>query len=345
MIIVMLAFGVVGCGSADEENLEDSVEASDSNVKNTKSSEKNKIPVRSSILARNAYSMYSGGKNYIVVELDFGNKQDTSKTFYDEFSIRAYQNGVEIYQNNSWQCNQFDLKACSAHVQPGYDAKIYMAFEAKDLTSAVNVECIPVNGGTTEKASLNINSQYYVSQQEIDNKKAEEKKNTERAAAEEAEKVVRENTTKAGINNLKLLISQVGVPYCVYDFDKDGNSDVVFSSSGYGYTIYIYEGGSFINMGALGSDGGIFKSKKNGCYITDFNGGYARYRKYEYHNGAVNENTNDYVYSNADGQYIVDGKSVSQKVHDNNLNIILGNEMIFSSPTDMSQANNAVFSG
>jgi hypothetical protein len=73
----------------------------------------------------------------------------------------AFQNGVQLSQNNSWTCTKFDLKACAAKLQPGYSTNIYMGFEAKDLTSSVSVECKSLFGGKDVKSLLSINSQNY----------------------------------------------------------------------------------------------------------------------------------------------------------------------------------------
>jgi hypothetical protein len=114
-----------------------------------------------SLTINNAYSMYAGGKNYILVEANFTNNTNENKSFYDAYEMIAFQNGVQLSQNNSWTCTKFDLKACAAKLQPGYSTNIYMGFEAKDLTSSVSVECSSLFGGKDVKTLLSVNSENY----------------------------------------------------------------------------------------------------------------------------------------------------------------------------------------
>ena len=72
----------------------------------------------------NAYSMNAGGKNYILVEADFKNNSEENKSFNDIYNMQAFQDGVELHQNNSWTCTKFDLKKCASKLQPGYDTKV-----------------------------------------------------------------------------------------------------------------------------------------------------------------------------------------------------------------------------
>lgn len=110
---------------------------------------------------RNAYSMNSGGKKYILVEAKFKNGSSGNASFYDAYDMKAFQNGVELHQNNSWQCSKFDLKICASALQPGYETNIYMGFETNDITSAVDVECSSLKGGADVKSKLSIDSTNY----------------------------------------------------------------------------------------------------------------------------------------------------------------------------------------
>lgn len=360
ILIIMIACAAAACSSKVEDN--NSASLNDNRALNNEAL----TVAKNTVSAENIYSIYSGGKNYAVVELKFGNKDTEPKSFYDAYDIKAYQNGVEIYQNNSWQCDQFDLKACAAKVQPRYDTKIYMAFEPRDLQSSVDLECTPLGGGEAKKTTLSINSQYYVSQQQIDAKKAEEEKakqDAERAAKEAADKAASAAANQVGIAAMKATVSAVGCSYCVYDFDKDGNSDIVFkvdhptgNDTYYtDYAIYIYENGNFVNAGTVSTGYqygfGLYKSKKNGCYNRYYAIGSTEvFAKYEYHNGVVDRNDNDNLRSADDimksnPNRIVDNKIVSEEVYNNNRKIILANEMSFTSPNDTSQIANASFSG
>lgn len=109
----------------------------------------------------NAYSMNAGGNNYILVEADFKNNSEENKSFNDIYNMQAFQDGVELHQNNSWTCTKFDLKKCVSQLQPGYDTKVYIGFETSDITKDVSVECKSLIGGDDVKSLLSINSSNY----------------------------------------------------------------------------------------------------------------------------------------------------------------------------------------
>ena len=113
----------------------------------------------------NAYSMNAGGKNYILVEADFKNNSEENKSFNDIYNMQAFQDGVELHQNNSWTCTKFDLKKCASKLQPGYDTKVYIGFETSDITKDVSVECKSlISGDDTSndvKSLLSVNSSNY----------------------------------------------------------------------------------------------------------------------------------------------------------------------------------------
>ena len=44
--------------------------------------------------------MNAGGKNYILVEADFKNNSEENKSFNDIYNMQAFQDGVELHQNN-----------------------------------------------------------------------------------------------------------------------------------------------------------------------------------------------------------------------------------------------------
>lgn len=109
----------------------------------------------------NAYSMNAGGNNYILVEADFKNNSAENKSFSDIYNMQAFQDGVELHQNNSWNCNKFDLKRCASKLQPGYNAKVYIGFETSDITKDVSIECKSLIGGDDVKTLLSVNSSNY----------------------------------------------------------------------------------------------------------------------------------------------------------------------------------------
>ena len=113
----------------------------------------------------NAYSMNAGGKNYILVEADFKNNSEENKSFNDIYNMQAFQDGVELHQNNSWTCTKFDLKKCASKLQPGCDTKVYIGFETSDITKDVSVECKSlISGDDTSndvKSLLSVNSSNY----------------------------------------------------------------------------------------------------------------------------------------------------------------------------------------
>ncbi len=326
IMIAITSFAVCGC----DESFFELAENSEITTEAEASLASTDIGVKKAdnISIDNAYSIYSGGRNFVVVEINYSNKSDTAKSFYDEYNIVAYQNGVEVYQNNSWQCTQFDLKACAAHVQPGFYTKVYMAFEAADLTANIDVVCTSLSSTAEIKASLSINSKYYVSQKQIDDKKK----------ADEAAKL-----NQQGIMVMKEFVTSIGLPYCVYDFDKDGNSDIVVDRGNNEYSIYIYEDGVFYNVGAL--DGTIYKSKKNGCYTYTYNYSYETFEKYEYRGGRLERNEKEEISRDFEEPiyYYVDQKKVSKKEYDSNFNIIMSNEMKFSECNNTSPIQNAKF--
>ena len=79
--------------------------------------------------------------------------------------MQAFQDGVELHQNNSWTCTKFDLKKCASKLQPGYDTKVYIGFETSDITKDVSVECKSlISGDDTSndvKSLLSVNSSNY----------------------------------------------------------------------------------------------------------------------------------------------------------------------------------------
>ena len=109
--------------------------------------------------------MNAGGKNYILVEADFKNNSEENKSFNDIYNMQAFQDGVELHQNNSWTCTKFDLKKCASKLQPGYDTKVYIGFETSDITKDVSVECKSlISGDDTSndvKSLLSVNSSNY----------------------------------------------------------------------------------------------------------------------------------------------------------------------------------------
>lgn len=117
------------------------------------------------VTIENAYSMNAGGNNYILVEADFKNNSEENKSFNDIYNMQAFQDGVELHQNNSWTCTKFDLKKCASKLQPGYDTKVYIGFETSDITKDVSVECKSlISGDDTSndvKSLLSVNSSNY----------------------------------------------------------------------------------------------------------------------------------------------------------------------------------------
>ncbi len=159
------------------------------------------------------------------------------------------------------------------------------------------------------------------------------------------------------ISKLKSTIQSVGLGYKIYDIDKDGISDIVFSSQcdggGMTYQLYVYENGNFRKIDSVYENGTfsklddfysndyIFASKKNGFYIVSRDC-FVTYYKYEYRNGSLVENPNEEVSMGSDA-FFVDGKMVSKQVAENNAKIIEGNAMTFTSPSNLSAADSASF--
>lgn len=132
---------------------------------------------------------------------------------------------------------------------------------------------------------------------------------------------------------------KLGYPYCIYDVDKDGQSDVVAHPSKCKYLIYMNHGGNFTYAGEVFSDGGpsdyadgkLYKSKYNGFYVTDINTLNIIYKKYEVYNDTVIRNEGDMVfYGYMDTDCYVDNKLVSRDVAKRNVDIIEGNVMYFT---------------
>lgn len=111
-----------------------------------------------------AYVMQAGGKNYILIEATFKNNSSMNMSFYDAYAMQVFQNGIELHQNNSWTCNDFDLRLCASQLQSGYSAKIYMGFETSDINSSVSIECKSLLGNDVVKTLLSLDKSRYQQQ-------------------------------------------------------------------------------------------------------------------------------------------------------------------------------------
>lgn len=155
----------------------------------------------------------------------------------------------------------------------------------------------------------------------------------------------------------KVIKESGGNKYRVYDINNDGNDDIIIFYKGSAtdgwndYKAYVYEGNEFKLAGSFegvaGDDARIYKSKYIGFYVyeEDLSGDTFKYvySKYEYTNGRVEPNVNDFVEETVYGDYIVDGKYVGYNFFIQNVNIINGNYLQFSDINDYSSVENAHF--
>ena len=163
-------------------------------------------------------------------------------------------------------------------------------------------------------------------------------KKAETETEESTQQTTTQETTTAVISSADIAAAyakSLGFQYCIYDIDKDGQEDIVVHCARGSYNIYMNHGGNFTYAGNVFSDGGpsdyadgkIYKSKRNGFYVTDMNTVSTAYRKYEVYNNTVVKNEADMVSIGID--YYVDNQIVSPEVCKNNVDIIESNVMVF----------------
>ncbi len=110
-----------------------------------------------------AYSFNDLSGDYVVLEFDFKNNSSENKKPCEAYTYSAFQNGIEMEQNNSWTCPKDNISFATfgSYIQPGYSATVYLGFKAEQLGSTIDVECTPVDGGESIKKTISVSSAYY----------------------------------------------------------------------------------------------------------------------------------------------------------------------------------------
>jgi hypothetical protein len=165
LLVLIACMGMVisfsGCkGVVQMLNDRNSANAGD-DAEVTEVSDKNEGDCSIDLLGAYSFNDLSG--DYIVLEFDFKNNSSENKKPCEAYTYSAFQNGIEMEQNNSWTCPKDNISFATfgSYIQPGYSATVYLGFKADQLGSTIDVECTPVDGGESIKKTISVSSAYY----------------------------------------------------------------------------------------------------------------------------------------------------------------------------------------